>query len=162
MKLIVDTNKIVACLLKDGKIRRILFLPFLELYTVQYAFEEIEKHKDVLLTKVSKSAFDLILFKAKLKVKSVGFSSKDEKYIQTAKKMANEFDPDDFPFIALALKLNAPIWTNDKKLIVHGLKSGTYLAVDTDAVEKLIRGKSLEEVRQELSKRYLSSSWRTP
>lgn len=108
MKLIVDTNKIVACLLKDGKIRRILFLPFLELYTVQYAFEEIEKHKDVLLTKVSKSAFDLILFKAKLKVKSVGFSSKDEKYIQTAKKMANEFDPDDFPFIALALKLNRP------------------------------------------------------
>ena len=64
-----------------------------------------------------------------------------------AKKIADEFDPDDFPFIALALKLNAPIWTNDKNLIVYGLKSGAYLAVDTKVVEKLIRGKSLEEIR---------------
>ena len=155
MKLIVDTNKIVACLVKDGKVRRILFLPFLELYTVQYAFEEIEKHIDAFLTKVSKSAFDLILFKAKFKLKSVGFSAEDEKYIQMAKKMANEFDPDDFPFIALALKLNAPIWTNDRKLIIHGLKSGAYLALDTEAVEELIRGKSLKKIRQELNERYL-------
>lgn len=129
MKLIVDTNKIVACLLRDGKVRRILFLPFLKLYTVQYAFEEIEKHRDVFLTKVSKSAFDLILFKAKLKLRSVRFSAEDEKYIRIAKKIADEFDPDDFPFIALALKLNAPIWTNDKKLIVNGLKSEAYLGI---------------------------------
>ena len=27
MKLIVGTNKIIACLLRDGKVRRILFLP---------------------------------------------------------------------------------------------------------------------------------------
>lgn len=71
IKLIVDTNKIIACLLRDGKVRRILFLPFLELYTVQYAFDEIEKHKGELFTKVSKSAFDLILFKAKLKLRSI-------------------------------------------------------------------------------------------
>ena len=45
MKLIVDTNKIVACLLRNGKVRRILFLPFLELCTVHYVFEEIEEHK---------------------------------------------------------------------------------------------------------------------
>ena len=75
-----------------------------------------------------------------------------------AKKIASEFDIDDFPFIALALKLNVPIWTNDKKLIVHGLKSGIYLAMDTQAVEKLIQGKSLEEVKQELIKKYLSES----
>ncbi len=39
MKLIVDTNKIIACLLKDGMVRRILFLPSLELYTVRYVFD---------------------------------------------------------------------------------------------------------------------------
>ena len=76
MRLIVDTNKIIACLLRDGKVRKILFLPFLELYTVQYAFEEIEEHKDKLLTKVSKSAFNLVLFKVKLKLKSVECTSK--------------------------------------------------------------------------------------
>jgi len=109
MKLITDTNKIIACLLRDGKVRRILFLPFLELYTVQtvqYAFEEIKKHRDKLLTKVSESAFDLILLKAKKKLKSIEFSVEDRKCIRTAKKIAEEFDPDDFPFIALSLKLS--------------------------------------------------------
>jgi len=34
----IDTNKIIACLLGDGKVRRILFLLFF--YTVQYVFIE--------------------------------------------------------------------------------------------------------------------------
>ena len=37
-------------------------------------------------------------------------------YIQVVKKVADDLDPDDFPFIALALKLNDPIWTNDRKI----------------------------------------------
>jgi len=65
MKLIVDANKIVSCLLKDGKVRRILFSPTFELYTVHYAFEEIERHKDGLLNKVSKPAFELTLTSAR-------------------------------------------------------------------------------------------------
>ncbi len=33
MKLVVDTNKIIACLFKDGKVRWWFFSEFLELYT---------------------------------------------------------------------------------------------------------------------------------
>ncbi len=154
MRLIVDTNKIIACLLRDGKVRRLLFLPFLELYTVQYAFEEIEKHKKILLTKVPKSAFDLILFKVKLKLKSVGFSAKDEKYIQIAKEITKNFDYNDFPFVALALKLNIPIWTNDKEMIKYSLISNKFLALDTEALEMLIIGKNLKEIKEYLKKKY--------
>jgi len=153
MKLITDTNKIIACLLRDGKVRRILFIPFLELYTVQHAFEEIEKHKDKLLTKVSESAFDLILLKAKKRLKSVEFSAEDRECIRTAKKIAEEFDPDDFPFIALSLKLNAPIWTNDKKLIEFSLKTKKYTALDTQAIEDILSGKDMKVVLEELKKR---------
>jgi predicted nucleic acid-binding protein len=33
-------------------------------------------------------------------------------------------DVKDTPFIALALKLNIPIWAEDKKMIEFGLKTG--------------------------------------
>jgi predicted nucleic acid-binding protein len=51
----------------------------------------------------------MVLFKAKLKLKSVKLSSKDKQYIQMAKKVADEFDLNDHPFIVLALKLDDSI-----------------------------------------------------
>ncbi|WP_457548694.1 PIN domain-containing protein [Archaeoglobus sp.] len=70
-------------------------------------------------------------------------------------QIAKKFDKMDTPFIALALKLEIPIWTGDKKIIIHGLKSGKYLALDTKAVEDLITGKSLEDVKEDLRRRFL-------
>ena len=75
-------------------------------------------------------------------------------YIQVVKKVADDLDPDDFPFIALALKLNDPIWTNDRKMIEYGLKSRKFLTLDTQAVEELLKGKSLNEVKERLKDRY--------
>ncbi|MGB9760015.1 MAG: PIN domain-containing protein [Thermoproteota archaeon] len=156
MKLIVDTNKIIACLLKDGMVRRILFLPSLELYTVRYVFDEIEEYKNELLLKVSKASYELLLLKVKMKTKSIGFSLDDKSLLQIAKEIASKFDIDDYPLIALALKLNIPIWTNDKGIIKHSLETEKYLALDTGAVEDLISGKSLEELKENMKKRYLS------
>lgn len=34
-----------------------------------------------------------------------------------AREISRGFDPDDWPVIALALKLGVPIWTNDKKIM---------------------------------------------
>lgn len=68
----------------------------------------------------------------------------DEKCLKTAKSVAKDFD--DYPFIALAMKLGIPIWTNDKQMIIYGLKMRKYIALDTKAVEELVRGKQLEEV----------------
>ncbi len=72
-----------------------------------------------------------------------------------AKDIAANFDPKDYPFIALALELNAPIWTNDKDMIVYGLKSNTYIAVDTSALEALLKGESIDEIKKQLVKRDL-------
>jgi len=52
--------------------------------------------------------------------------------------------------------LKAPIWTNDKKLIEFGLKTGKYLALDIEAVEDLIKGRSLKDVVEDLKKRSLN------
>jgi len=43
-------------------------------------------------------------------------SSYIEDLIDDALEICKSFDPDDAPFIALALKLDIPIWSNDKDL----------------------------------------------
>ncbi len=156
MKFVADTNKIVACLLKNGKVRRLFFSPFLDLYTHLYAIEEIRSYKNEFLKKVSNQAFDFILNKAASKINFVSFLPEDEECLKTAKSVAKDFDFNDYPFIALAMKLGIPVWTNDKQMIIYGLKTKKYIALDTQAVEELVRGESLEKVIKDLEKRYLS------
>ncbi len=57
----------------------------------------------------------------------------------------------------MALKLNIPIWTGDKNTIKFGLKTESFLALDTRAVEDLIEGKSVEDVMDDLKKRFEES-----
>jgi len=42
-------------------------------------------------------------------------------------------------------------------MIEYGLKSGEYLALDTQAVEDLLQGKSLEEIKNSLKSKYLKN-----
>ena len=68
--------------------------------------------------------------------------------LQEAYSIASRFDPKDTPFIALSLKLDLPIWTEDKALLRASFESGRYIALDTEAVESLLEGKSLEVIRE--------------
>ncbi len=76
-----------------------------------------------------------------------------EDKLRDAYSIAGRFDPKDTPFIALALKLDVPIWTEDKDIIKYGIQTQKYIALDTAAVEKLLSGKSLEVVLQDLISR---------
>jgi len=64
-----------------------------------------------------------------------------------------EFDPKDTPFIALSLKLNIPVWTEDKDFILYSLQAKSFKALDTKAVEELAEGKDPKEVILNLRKR---------
>ena len=68
--------------------------------------------------------------------------------LQEAYSIASQFDPKDTPFIALSLKLELPIWTEDKAMLQASFKSGRYVAIDTEAVESLLDGKPLEVIRE--------------
>ena len=119
--------------------------------------EEIRSYKNEFLKKISNQAFDFILSKVASKLNFVSFLPEDEEYLKTARSVAKDFDFDDYPFIALAMKLGIPIWTNDKQMIIYGLKTRKYIALDTKAIEKLIKGKSFENVLKDLKKRHLTS-----
>ena len=63
LRVVADTNKVIASLLRDYKVRRLLFHPSLEIIMPKYVLEEIDEHRGYLEKKVSSKAIDFILSK---------------------------------------------------------------------------------------------------
>ncbi len=127
-------------------------------YTIDYAIYELEEHAGELCRNISPLLFYSLLNKlVKPKLNIINFS-KIKDYESRAKGIAQLFDPDDWPFIALAMKINKPIWTNDTDLIKYSLITCKYLALDTTVLLKILRGeiKLSDEyrIKKELRERY--------
>lgn len=157
MEVVIDTNKILSAILTSGKVRKIIVFSPLNFMAPKYLLIEVLKHKHRLCKrfKIPLEIFDYIaneLICPRIKLIDEEFY-KD--CVPEAFEISKRFDEWDTPFIALALKLNVPIWTNDKKLIEFGLKTGKYLAIDTRAIEDLLKGKSLSEIKKDLERKYL-------
>ena len=137
--MVLDTNKALSSLVRNGVVRRLILHPAIELYAPEYLIEEIDEHKSDVLKKVPEEFFHLMMDELKRKlivVKAEELAS----YRDEAVRIAQEFDIDDWPFVAVALRLGIPIWTNDKALIRHSLRSSRYLAIDTVTLLKVLRG----------------------
>jgi len=115
MKLVVDANVLFSLLIKEGKTKE-LFMDFsLDLYAPEFVFDELEKHRQEILekTKRSNDEFNSVLDIFEKIVKVV--PTKDlTAYAENAKQISP--DENDVSYFALALKLNCPIWSNDKEL----------------------------------------------
>ncbi|ADC66523.1 Nucleotide-binding protein, PIN domain protein [Ferroglobus placidus DSM 10642] len=158
IRLIIDTNIIISALLKSKKIKDLLMKEDrISLFTPAYTYFEILRHYDKISKYTDFSERDLWFAITQVLPKRIRICGEYVYFdkIPEAYEIARQFDESDTPFIALSLKLNAPIWTGDKEMIKYGLKSGKYLVLDTEAVEKLAKGKKLEEVLEDLKKRYL-------
>ena len=115
MKIVVDTNRIMAAMLKDGTTREILILSCIEFVTHEHAIEELIKHKEYISGKFStdKIAFD-ILFQVILQYIAVIPKELIKQHNERAKEIMKDIDIEDFPFIACALATNADgIWSHD-------------------------------------------------
>jgi predicted nucleic acid-binding protein len=44
VKLVLDTNVLIAALMKESAVRELLLNPFFELYVPEHCFEEVERH----------------------------------------------------------------------------------------------------------------------
>ncbi len=156
LRVVVDTNKVIASLLRDGRVRRLLFHPGLEVLLPKYVLEEINEHRKYLEKKVSPKAIDFILSKISRRVRIIGASELSRETLHKARRLAGDFDIDDYPFIAVAIEYNAIIWTNDKELIKYALMSNEYLAVDTPALEELLKGRELAKILQTMKEKYVT------
>jgi len=135
--LLVDSNILFSYFMLSQKIRNLMLSSKVTLYTPDWAIHELNIVLD-------------IMQKLIVVPKALYIGKWDE-----AIKIAEQFDVKDTPFIASSLNLNIPIWTNDKGMIKYGLISEKYLALDTEALENLLKGKSLEEIKEDLRKKFL-------
>jgi len=116
MRLAVDTNRIIAALVKDSASRNILLSDKFDFLTIEITRQEIEEHRQELLdkTRLTDEQLNLalsLLFSRIFVVSDIVVESK----MDEAKKIMDALDPDDTPFVALALAVeNDGIWSDDK------------------------------------------------
>ena len=115
MDLVVDANIIFSALIKDNFSYTILFSGEFHLFTPEYIFTELEKHKEELLEKTERTTEEFFRMVEILKRRITIIPLEElSPYVEEAEKLTP--DPDDMVYFALALKMNCAIWSNDKKL----------------------------------------------
>jgi predicted nucleic acid-binding protein len=115
MKLVVDANILFSSLIKEGKSAELLLDLSFDLFTPEFILTEFEKHKKTILNKTNRSPEEFEDIFSIIK-EMINIIPKEEfvDYLDTAEEITP--DPNDVMYLALALKLNCPIWSNDKKL----------------------------------------------
>jgi predicted nucleic acid-binding protein len=114
MKSVVDTNVLFSFFKKESKTRRlILNFEILELVTPSFCIDELNEHKELICKKsrLSDSEFEEVLDDLLIFVKVFSLSEYNE-FLSDAKIISP--DPDDIDLFALALKLDCPIWAQEK------------------------------------------------
>jgi len=120
MKLVVDANVVISCLVKKGVTFDVVLLNSvlkkLELVAPEFLMIEVGKHKEELLkeTKLTKGEFEEVM---EFLVEEITFLSASQflEFLPEARRLLSEH-PKDVPYLALALKLNCPIFSGDKTL----------------------------------------------
>lgn len=116
MIFVVDTNRVIAALIKDSISRKIIYSDKFVLLTPNFTKIELAANKNEILEKanLTETAFDNLLSVILGNMYVVDDSIINYKF-EEAKKIMDKIDPDDTPFIALALALDSDgIWSDDK------------------------------------------------
>lgn len=113
--IVVDANIIIAALIRNSKVRRILSKNIYEFVSPDFVLEEIEKYKDYICEKSGLKKEDInilivILLQTITIISAEEYKSSLSKALEIMKN-----DKKDVPYVAcyLAWKCDA-IWTNDK------------------------------------------------
>lgn len=123
MFLVVDANVFFSALISKGKTFQLFklnsFIKLFELVAPEFLKDELKEHKDEVISKSKLTEAELErVFELLQREVSFISSSAFSEFLEESKKIS---PPDDFPYVALALKLKslgleAAIWSNDKEL----------------------------------------------
>jgi predicted nucleic acid-binding protein len=116
MKIVIDTNVLMAGLLKDSAVRFLLTSTNHRFYLPDFSIEEIKKYEIDLLKKSGYSKEELkSLMNFLLKNIKVIPKKRLIKYMSKAEQIMKNIDLNDSSFIACALSIKADcIWSFDK------------------------------------------------
>lgn len=115
MKLVVDTNILFSFFWEESLTRKILTTTKFELITPEIAFHELKKYSDEIMNrlKIDPKKFNKMMEE----LKSIVLFLDSEEY-EEYKKEGKEISPDekDAEFLALCLKYDCWLWSNDSAL----------------------------------------------
>lgn len=127
MIIVVDTNIVFRGILNpQGTISDLILNSYskFDFYAPTYITDELNEHHQKLLKLAGLTEHELnVLIRAIMKkIDLIDLVTIPPNTWLKAKKMAENVDEFDTPFIALCMELEAPLWTGDKKLI-NGLRA---------------------------------------
>lgn len=141
MKLVVDANIIISCLVKvEGRLGE-LFLnvsPRLELYGPERLISEISQHRGKIakLTGVSLDTIAQLEETLLFGITIVPNGSIAAQHWEKAFDLVKDVDEDDDQYVALALHLGCPLWTGDKKLVTGLRRKGFKGLITSEELRK--------------------------
>ncbi|MDO8661122.1 MAG: PIN domain-containing protein [Candidatus Woesearchaeota archaeon] len=117
MRIVLDSNIVLAALIKDGHVRRILTTAPASFFFPEVFMEELEKYKPVVLEKtgLDQSSYELLL-QTILNYLEIIPPYEIQKNLSEAVKLMKLIDVKDAPVLATALSMNAIIWSDDPHL----------------------------------------------
>jgi len=112
MLLVVDATIFTSALIARGFTLELFFSDKLQLIVPDWIFTEIEEHKDEIVRQAGISEDEFRLF-INLLITRVDIVPAEEVKEWWEKAKGLSPDPDDVQYLAVALKYNCPVWTND-------------------------------------------------
>ena len=116
MRIIVDTNRIISALIKEGLTRDVITSEKIEFYSLDYVTEEVRKYIEYIISKstLNKKEIELLFMLLMEKINIVP-DEKINTYMKEAINIMKDIDERDAPIVACALAVsNEGIWTEDK------------------------------------------------
>ena len=134
MLLVVDANIIFSALV-GGNLTELFLSHKLELVAPELLFVEIYKHKEELKQKshLSEEYFELLLSLLEKRVKTIPLEEYINFFSEAEKMLGEHFK--DAPYIALALRLQCPFWSYEKRF----RRFKEIESLTTEEVAKVIR-----------------------
>jgi predicted nucleic acid-binding protein len=136
MKLVIDTNRIMAGLLRNSTSRKIILHDSFSFYAPDFIETELNKHRLYLVkkAKIPEDDFDLLMQILLDNVELVPFEDFVDGY-DRAMEIMKPVDENDAPFLAVGLALGIEgIWTEDR----HFLRQDILKVYSTgDLIEKI-------------------------
>lgn len=115
MDLVVDANVLFSAAIRDSATATLILHDDLRLHAPAYLFEEFETYRGTLLDRTHREPQDFTRFVEILRGRiSIVQRSAFEHHERTAENVCP--DPGDVPYFALALALEARLWSDDRAL----------------------------------------------
>lgn len=137
MELVINANRVIAALVKNGVSRKIILSTKFGFFSPEFGLLEVKKYKELIKKKSRLSEQDFNSLMQMLLSKIAVFSEHEisDSSMKKAIKIMKKIDPDDVVFIALCIDLGGkPIWTDDQ----HFQKQNQIKVLTTAQLAKML------------------------